>query len=92
MLAVGRGGGSISDIFKKPGFNLLFSFLLGFGLVCLARPLCKGRECVIEKAPKRKEFEEGVYKIDGKCYKFSSEMKTCPATDVIEPFRVTYRV
>ena len=59
--------------------------------MCLARPLCKGRECVIEKAPKRKEFEEGVYKIDGKCYKFTSEMKQCPTKDVIEPFRVTYR-
>lgn len=59
--------------------------------MCLARPLCKGRECVIEKAPKRKEFESAVYKIDGKCYKFTSEMRQCPTKDVIEPFRVTYR-
>lgn len=78
-------------IFKRPGFNAAFSFILGFGLLCLARPLCKGKECVIEKAPERAEFESKIYKIDGKCYSFSSEMKMCPASNIIEPFKIKMR-
>ena len=85
------GGASAWAIFRRPGFNTAFSFVIGFGIMCLIRPLCKGKECLIEKAPERTEFESAIYQFDGKCYKFSSEMKQCPTKDVIEPFKVTLR-
>ena len=84
--------GAAWAIFKRPGFNAAFSFVIGFGIICLIRPLCKGKECVIEKAPDRREFESAAYRINGKCYKFSSEMKECPTKNVIEPFRTIERV
>jgi hypothetical protein len=88
MFAFTKSKGSAWAIFNRPGFNTAFSFIIGFGILCIIRPLCKGKECMIEKAPDRKEFESSIYKIKDKCYKFSSEMTDCPATNVIEPFRL----
>ncbi len=66
---------------------MIFSFILGFGLVALAMPMCKGDECFIKKAPLIEEMKGTTYRIGKKCYQFRSEYVECPATGVIEAFQ-----
>ena len=41
-------------------FNIIFSILLGIGIVCIIRPLCIGSECSIEKPPVSNDFDKYV--------------------------------
>jgi hypothetical protein len=68
-------------------FNVFFSFVLGLGLVCIARPMCQGNDCQVEKPPSDKDFDKYVYKLGQKCYEFKSEIMACPASGTIEAFR-----
>jgi hypothetical protein len=69
-------------------FNVFFSFILGVGVICIIRPLCKGNDCNITKAPSDKDFEKYVYKMGGgKCYEFKSNVVECPSSGTIEAFR-----
>jgi hypothetical protein len=68
-------------------FNVFFSFVLGLGLICIARPICEGKECQVVKAPSDKDFDKYVYKLGQKCYEFKSEVMECPASGTVEAFR-----
>jgi hypothetical protein len=69
-------------------FNYFFSFMLGIGIICMVRPICKGSECSVVKAPADKEFDQHVYRMKGgKCYEFKTSMVDCPAQGAIEPFQ-----
>ena len=52
----------------------------------LFRPLCKGNDCQIIKAPPPSEVEKATYKIGNKCYQFKTNPMECPTVGVIEPF------
>jgi len=54
-------------------FNMLFSFVLGVGIICLFRPICKGSECELNKPPSDKDFNKYVYRMGDKCYEFKTE-------------------
>lgn len=54
----------------------------------LFKPLCKGNECQIVKAPPLQEVEKTTYKIGTKCYQFKTHTTDCPSEGVIEPFEV----
>ena len=75
------------EVLKTERFALIFSFLLGFGIVALAMPMCKGDECFIKKAPLIEEMKSSTYRLGKKCYQFRSETVECPATGVIEAFQ-----
>lgn len=75
------------EVLKTERFALAFSFVLGFGIIALALPMCKGDECFIKKAPLVHEMKDSTYRIGQKCYQFRSELKECPATGVIEAFQ-----
>ena len=53
------------------------SALLGFGLATLFRTVCKGKNCIIFKAPPMDEIEDKVYKHQDKCYKFNPVTTKC---------------
>lgn len=74
------------EVLKTEKFALIFSFLLGFGLIAIGYPTCKGDECYIQKAPSVKEMKETTYKLGTKCYQFKPESTACPAKGVIEAF------
>jgi len=57
--------------------KIIMSILLGFGLATLFREACKGKNCVLFRAPKLEDIEDKVFKQDGKCYKFTPENVTC---------------
>ncbi len=68
-------------------FNVFFSFVLGLGLVCIARPICEGKDCQVAKPPSDKDFDKYVYKLGQKCYEFKSEVIECPSSGTVEAFR-----
>lgn len=77
----------VLSLLKDERFNIFFSFVLGLGLVCMFRPLCKDGECQVLKPPTDKDFEKYVYKLARKCYEFKSEVIECPASGAVEAFR-----
>jgi hypothetical protein len=78
----------ILSVLNNKSFNILFSFLLGIGIICIIRVPCKGSECNITKAPSDSNFEDFVYRMGGgKCYEFKSEVLECPAVGAVEPFQ-----
>lgn len=67
---------------------MFFSFIVGLGLICLIRPICKGSNCEITKPPSEKDFDKYVYRMSGgKCYEFKTNIVPCPASGTIEAFR-----
>jgi hypothetical protein len=75
------------DYIKSPKFGYLFSFVIGIGIiVILAGGDCKGDNCVALKAPVVSEIQGNVYKLKGKCYKFTEETTDCTGT-IIESFK-----
>lgn len=78
----------IETILRDHNFNLFFSVMVGVGIVCLVRPICNGPECTVTKPPQEADFDKYVYRMSGgKCYKFDTEIVTCPASGAIEAFR-----
>jgi hypothetical protein len=69
----------IFKFMKTERFNLFFSFILGFGLAALLKPMCKGEGCITRKAPSHKELEESTYQLSHKCYRFKSTHVDCPS-------------
>lgn len=55
----------------------MMSVLLGIGLACIFRSVCKGTECRTLSAPALSELENNIYKFDNKCYKFERNMVAC---------------
>ncbi len=76
----------IIDVLKNPAFGILVSFMLGLALVVILAPICRGKECMIVKAPPIHEVRDSIYHIATKCYKFETVQMDCPAVGVIESF------
>jgi len=55
----------------------IMSIILGIGLASVFRSACKGKNCVIYKAPPLEEVDDKIYKFDGKCYKFERASTKC---------------
>ena len=75
------------EFLKTERFNMIFSFILGLGLVSLCKPECRGDECRIQKAPPYEEVKTSTYQLGQVCYQFHAEPISCPTTGVIEPFQ-----
>ena len=55
----------------------IMSVILGFGLATLFRTVCKGKNCLLFKAPPMDEIQDKVFKHQDKCYKFTPGTKKC---------------
>jgi len=55
----------------------IMSVILGFGLATLFRTVCKGKNCLLFKAPPMDEIQDKVFKHQDKCYKFTPVTKKC---------------
>jgi len=77
----------IQHILKDPNFNVVFSVLIGIGLICMIRPQCKGAECNVNKPPVEEDFDKYVYRMQGgKCYEFKTNIVQCPSSGTVEAF------
>jgi hypothetical protein len=68
----------ISSIMNTEVFNIFFSFVLGAGLVAIARAPCKGDNCTINKAPPIADWKDQVYRIGADCYEYKTTTVQCP--------------
>ena len=78
--------GRMLKLIQSDSFDNVFSFVLALGCMALLKPICKGAECEIKKAPSVDEIKTSTYQIGSKCYKFQLEHRECPDMGVIEPF------
>jgi len=73
----------IHDVMKKPLFNIIFSFLLGIGIIAIIRPMCKDEsgkiiDCTTNKAPAVADWNNAVYRVGAKCYEYKTAIVECP--------------
>ena len=76
----------IVDALKNPIFGSIISFMLGLAIVVIVAPICRGRDCMVVKAPPIHEVQDSIYHIASKCYKFETVQMECPAQGVVEAF------
>lgn len=69
--------GLINDITTNYMGRIILSIIWGLGLATLFRKVCKGRNCIVIKAPDSNEINNNVYKFNNKCYKFKSTAVSC---------------
>ena len=79
------------SVLHKPVFGYIVSFMFGLALIMILTPMCRGKDCMIIKAPPLHEVNHAVYHIASKCYKFEAVPMDCPAEGAIEAFQ-TLRV
>lgn len=65
-------------LMENPVIATGVSFLIGFGIAAMFRPLCKGPECIVLHGPPVKEVINKVYQMGGACVEFTTEVVTCP--------------
>ena len=57
--------------------SIAMSILFGLALAGLFRQTCKNRSCIVIKGPKTSEVNNGIFKIDNKCYKYVPYVVRC---------------
>ncbi len=68
---------SLLKMLNNDKFNILFSVLLGIGIICILKPACTGANCSTNKPPISSDFDKYVYKMGKKCYEFTPEVIDC---------------
>ncbi len=65
---------------------MCISFILGFGIAAIFRPICRGSECIVLNGPPVKDVVDKVYQMGEKCVEFSTELVNCPTdgADVVK--------
>ena len=58
------------DILKSEQGKILLSIIWGIGLSCLFRQVCKGRDCIVIRAPDPFSIKDKVFKVEKKCYQY----------------------
>ena len=57
--------------------KIIMSILLGFGLASLFRKVCKDKNCLIFHAPPLDDFNNKIFKSNGKCVKYKPILTKC---------------
>lgn len=68
----------LDSVLKVPGLSTLLSLVIGFGIACIFRPLCKGPECIILRGPPVGDIRGAVYQFGSKCVEFEAKPIECP--------------
>lgn len=74
-------------VLMENGWVAVFiSFMIGFGLAAMFRPMCSGAECIVLHGPPVKDVIDKVYQMGEKCVEFTTEVIDCPAdkADVVK--------
>jgi hypothetical protein len=69
--------GLITEIIDNYWGRVILSIIWGLGLATMFRKVCKGRNCIVIKAPDNKEIVNNTYRFNDKCYKFKSTAVSC---------------
>ena len=68
-------------LMETPWIAAVVSFLIGFGIAAMFRPMCRGSDCLVLHGPPVKDVVDKVYQMGEKCVEFTTEVVTCPAAD-----------
>jgi hypothetical protein len=69
---------NIFGLMENPMVALFISFMLGFGISAIFRPVCRGSECIVIHGPPVKDVVDKVYQMGEKCVEFTTELVSCP--------------
>lgn len=69
----------ISKFLHSQSGRYLMSLILGLGLATLFRTVCKGKNCLLLKAPEGSEINGQVFRYQEKCYKYNPKQTKCDA-------------
>lgn len=77
---------NLSLIMENCWAAMFISFMIGFGLAAMFRPMCNGPECIVLHGPPVKDVVDKVYQMGAKCVEFTTEVVECPAdkSDVVK--------
>ena len=64
---------------ENPWLAAFLSFLIGFGIAAMFRPMCKGADCLVLHGPPVHDVINKVYQMGEKCVEFTTEVTECPA-------------
>lgn len=64
-------------LMEDPLFATFVSFLIGFGIAAMFRPMCRGADCVVLHGPPVKDVIDKVYQMGEKCVEFTTEIVDC---------------
>jgi hypothetical protein len=67
----------LSKFLHTTNGHYLMSVILGFGLASLFRTVCKGKNCIILKAPDSSDIDGQIYRFQEKCYKYNAKPTKC---------------
>jgi len=70
------------NLLRSKSGQIIISIILGFGLACLFRKVCKDRECIVYHAPNINEIKNSIFSFNKKCYKYIQETTTCDKNPV----------
>jgi hypothetical protein len=76
---------------ENPWLAALVSFLIGFGIAAMFRPMCSGADCIVLHGPPVRDVIDKVYQMGAKCVEFTTEVVTCP-TDGSEVVKTIQRI
>lgn len=71
---------------ENPWLAAFVSFMIGFGLAAMFRPLCQGGDCIVINGPPVNDVVNKVYQMGAKCVEFTTEVVDCPqnGADVVK--------
>jgi hypothetical protein len=64
---------------EDPRVAAFVSFMIGFGIAAMFRPICRGSDCIVLHGPPVREVIDKVYQMGESCVEFTTEVVTCPA-------------
>lgn len=67
---------------KSNGARIVIGILWGLGLACIFQKTCKGRECIVYKAPNPQKITNKIHKYGNKCYKYTTETTKCNGSEI----------
>jgi hypothetical protein len=70
---------NIFGLMENPMLAAFISFMIGFGLAAIFRPVCSGSECIVIHGPPVKDVVDKVYQMGEKCVEFTTEVIVCPS-------------
>ena len=75
----------LTNILKSHDVKIVFSVIWGLGLASLFRRVCKGRNCIIYKAPSPETINGKTFSFNDKCYNYVPRLVKCQGTDIVPP-------
>jgi hypothetical protein len=65
------------NVLKNPASRIVIAIVWGLGLATLFQKACKGRNCIIYKAPHLEDVKGKTFRFEGQCYQYTPRTVQC---------------